>query len=52
LDKYDEECYGITNYDDLTEKGKAFIKEIEEKVGVPVKIISTGPELHQTIDLR
>ena len=52
LDKYDEECYGITNYDDLTEKGKAFIKEIEEKVGVPVKLISTGPELHQTIDLR
>ncbi len=52
LDKYDKECYGITNYDDLTEKGKAFIKEIEEKVGVPVKLISTGPELHQTIDLR
>ena len=52
LDKYDEECYGITNYDDLTEKGKAFIKEIEEKVGVPVTLISTGPELHQTIDLR
>jgi adenylosuccinate synthase len=52
LDKYDKECYGITNYDDLTEKGKAFIKEIEEKVGVSVKLISTGPELHQTIDLR
>ncbi len=52
LDKYDKECYGITNYDDLTEKGKSFIKEIEEKVGVPVKLISTGPELHQTIDLR
>lgn len=52
LDKYDKECYGITNYDDLTEKGKSFIKEIEEKVGIPVKLISTGPELHQTIDLR
>ncbi|AEH06243.1 adenylosuccinate synthetase [Methanothermococcus okinawensis] len=52
LDKYDKECYGITDYDNLTEKGKAFIKEIEEKVGVPVTIISTGPELHQTIDLR
>ncbi|ABR55626.1 Adenylosuccinate synthase [Methanococcus aeolicus Nankai-3] len=52
LDKYDEECHGLTNYDDITEKGLAFIKEIEEKVGVPVKIISTGPELHQTIDIR
>ncbi|MBW9221040.1 adenylosuccinate synthetase [Methanothermococcus sp. SCGC AD-155-M21] len=52
LDKYDSECYGITNYEDLSEKGKKFIKEIEEKVGVPVTLISTGPELYQTIDLR
>lgn len=52
LDKYDNECYGVTNYDDLSEKGKKFIKEIEEKVGVPVTLISTGPELYQTIDLR
>ena len=52
IDKYDNECYGITKYEDLTEKALNFINEIEEKVGIPVKIISTGPELNQTIDIR
>ncbi|WP_459201274.1 adenylosuccinate synthetase [Methanococcus sp. CF] len=52
LDKYDHECHGITEYEKLSEKGKAFIKEVEEKVGVKVTLISTGPELGQTIDVR
>ncbi|ABR54649.1 Adenylosuccinate synthase [Methanococcus vannielii SB] len=52
LDKYDPLCYGIIDYNELSEKGKAFIKEVEEKVGVRVTIISTGPELSQTIDIR
>jgi len=52
LDKYDKECYGVTEYDKLSEKAKEFINKIEEETGVPVTIISTGPEMHQTIDLR
>ena len=52
LDKYDRRCYGVTRYEDLTEKGKDFIERVEEETGVPVTLISTGPELHQTIDRR
>jgi len=52
LDKYDKECYGVTEYSKLTDKAKEFITKVEEATGVPVTIISTGPEMHQTIDLR
>ena len=52
LDKYDKDAYGKTSYDELSDKSKEFIKRIEEETGVPITIISTGPELHQTIDLR
>jgi adenylosuccinate synthase len=38
--------------DKLTDDAKAFVAEVEEKVGVPVTIISTGPDLSDTIDLR
>jgi adenylosuccinate synthase len=31
---------------------KRFIDEIEGETGVPVTIISTGPDLEDTIDLR
>jgi adenylosuccinate synthase len=52
LDKYDNACYGVTEYDELTDKAIEFIEKIEKETGVPVTIISTGPELHQTIDRR
>ncbi|WP_027399455.1 adenylosuccinate synthase [Anaerovorax odorimutans] len=37
------------NYDDLPNEAKNYIKEIENTVGVPVKIISVGPRRDQTI---
>ncbi len=52
LDKYDKECYGVTEYNKLTRKAKEFIEKIEEVTKVPVTLISTGPEINQTIDLR
>jgi len=52
LDKYDKEAFGVTNFDKLPQKAKDFITEIEEKVGVPVALIKTGPELEHIIDLR
>ena len=39
----------ITNYDDLPEKARAYLSRIEELAGVPVDIISTGPDREQTI---
>lgn len=43
---------GVRDYDALTKEAKNFIVEVEEKVGVPVTIVSTGPETMGTIDLR
>lgn len=52
IDKLDERCRGVTEYENLTDKAKRFIEEKENEVGVPVTIISTGPENDETIDLR
>ncbi len=52
IDKYDKDCYGVTEWDKLTPKAKEFIEKIEKDVDVPVTLISTGPELSQIIDLR
>lgn len=52
LDKYDKEAFGVTDFDKLPAKAKEFIEEIEERVGVPVGLIKTGPELEHIIDLR
>lgn len=48
-------CYedlGKTQLDDLTLKSKAFIKEIEERIGIPVAFIYTGPKNEAIIDRR
>ena len=52
IDKLDRECYGVKEWDKLSKKAKEFIERVEEDVKVPVTLISTGPELHQIIDLR
>ncbi len=40
---------GITAYEDLPENACSYLRRIEELVGVPVDIISTGPGREQTI---
>lgn len=42
----------VSEYDELTQEAKDFVNEVEEKVEVPVTIVSTGPEIEDTIDLR
>lgn len=39
----------ITNYDELPENAKKYIARIEELLGVPACIVSTGPKREQTI---
>ena len=46
---WQESTVGITNYNDLPEKARAYLARIEELAGVPVDIISTGPDREQTI---
>jgi adenylosuccinate synthase len=48
---WSESTVGVQKYEDLPENAKAYIKKIEEVVGVPVDIISTGPDRKETIVL-
>ncbi|HLT91667.1 MAG TPA: adenylosuccinate synthase [Woeseiaceae bacterium] len=43
---------GITRYEDLPENARRYLARIEELAGVPLDIISTGPDREQTIVLR
>ncbi len=52
LDKLDPSCYGITDYDGLSDTIKEFVNNAEQDIGVPITILSTGSKISQTIDLR
>jgi adenylosuccinate synthase len=46
---WQDSTVGITDFDDLPEKARAYLARIEELAGIPVDIISTGPDREQTI---
>jgi adenylosuccinate synthase len=52
IDRVDPLCFGITDYDKLSEKALAFIEIAEEDIGAPVTLISTGPDVAHIIDIR
>jgi adenylosuccinate synthase len=43
---------GITSYADLPANARRYLERIEELAGVPLDIISTGPDREQTIIKR
>jgi len=47
-----ENTVGIKRYEDLPVAAKNYLKRVEEVCGVPVDIISTGPDRDETIVLR
>ena len=49
---WSEVTFGAQSWDDLPESAKAYIAKIEEIVGVPVDIVSTGPDRVETIIRR
>ena len=49
LDGWSEPTAGKTDYEDLNDNAKSFVKKIEEISGVPVIMISTGPKREDTI---
>jgi adenylosuccinate synthase len=49
---WSENTAGVTDFDALPENAKAYIKRIEELVGVKVAILSTGPDREETIILE
>lgn len=49
---WSEQTYGVTVYEELPQAAKNYIKRLEALTGVPVDIISTGPDRAETIVLR
>ena len=43
---------GVRRYEDLPENARRYLKHIENITGVPIDIISTGPDREETIILR
>ncbi len=52
LDRLFKGCRGARSLDELTPEARAFVKGLEEELGVPVTLISTGPDIGNMIDLR
>jgi adenylosuccinate synthase len=44
-----ESTVGITRYDDLPPSARTYIERLQALVGVPITIVSTGPDRDQTI---
>jgi len=49
LPGWKESSVGITKYEHLPENAKSYLGRLEALVGVPISIISTGPDRDQTI---
>ncbi|MDX1454941.1 MAG: adenylosuccinate synthase [Gammaproteobacteria bacterium] len=49
---WSESTVGITDIDKLPEAARNYLNKLEELVGVPIDIISTGPDRKETIVLR
>lgn len=49
---WQDTTFGVTSYDALPQAAKDYIKRLEALTGVPVDVISTGPDRAETIVLR
>lgn len=49
---WSEVSYGVTEYEKLPQAAKNYIARLQELTGVPIDIISTGPDRNETIVMR
>jgi adenylosuccinate synthase len=49
---WSENTFGMTDYEQLPQAAKNYIKRLEELTGVPMDIISTGPDRNHTMIQR
>ena len=49
---WSESTVGVKSLEELPASARAYIKRVEELVGAPIDIISTGPDRNETIILR
>ena len=52
LPGWQESTVGVTRFEDLPNNARAYLKKMEGHVGVPIDLISTGPDRAETIMLR
>ena len=52
LPGWSESTIGATCMEELPENARAYIKRVEELIGTPIDIVSTGPDRNETIVLR
>jgi len=52
VDRLDPACRGVREYEELSKEVKDFVAKVEHDTRVQVKLISTGPELSEIVDLR
>ncbi len=52
LPGWSESTVGAENFDALPKNAQDYIRFLEEQVGVPVDIVSTGPDRNETIVIR
>jgi adenylosuccinate synthase len=49
---WEEDTSGVRRFDDLPPRAQAYVRRVEELLGVPVSLVSVGPERDQAIVLR
>ena len=49
---WDSPTEGVTSLEDLPSEARSYVDRLEELVGLPIDIISTGPHRHETIEVR
>ena len=49
LPGWKESTFGVKRWEDLPANAQAYLNRLEQACGVPVAIVSTGPEREETI---
>jgi adenylosuccinate synthase len=49
LPGWEQSTFGVKRFDDLPPNARAYLRRIEELTGVPIAMVSTGPERDETI---
>ena len=49
---WDSPTAGVTRLEDLPRGARSYVDRLEEQIGRPIDIISTGPQRHETIVVR
>ena len=52
IEGWREDITKVKSYDELPQNAKKYLKRLEELIGIPVTIISVGPDREQTIMLK